>query len=99
VTTEQQPATSSAGGSSRANGLGVGGFVTGLLSLLLGWLVPIVGVVLGVLGIVLGSIGRTRARRENAPTGLATAGVVLGAIGLVIAAIIWIAAIAVVTSS
>jgi hypothetical protein len=77
--TAQQPAT----------GLGVGGFVTGLLSVLLGGAVPVAGVLLGGLGVVLGGVGRARARAEQTPTGLATAGVVLGALGLGAAVVVW----------
>jgi len=98
VTTGQHPAGAVEGRGS-AKGMAVGGFVTGLLSLLVGWIVPVVGVVLGVLGIVLGSLGRSRGRREHAPTGLATAGLVLGAIGLVIAVLVWAAAVAIVANS
>jgi hypothetical protein len=78
----------------RAGDLAVGGFVTGLLSLLLGWLTPVVGIGLGGLGVLLGGLGRSRARVEQAPTGLATAGVVLGAVGLAVAVVVWIAAVA-----
>ena len=99
MTTEQHPENGSAAARTSANGTGVGGFVTGLLSLLLGWAIPIVGVVLGVLGVVLGAIGRSRGRRDNARTGLATAGVVLGAIGLLVSVLIWVAAAAVVAHS
>jgi hypothetical protein len=99
VTTEQHPATGSIGGRTSSNGMVIGGFVTGLLSLLVGWFSPLVGVVLGVLGIVLGYIGRSRARQANAPTGLATAAVVLGAIGLVLSVVVWVAAIAILTNS
>ena len=97
--TEQHPATAPAGGRAGSNGMGVAGFVTGLLSLLGGWLIPLVGVVLGILGVVLGAMGRSRGRREHAPTGLATAGIVLGAIGLVVAVAIWIAAAALLASN
>jgi hypothetical protein len=68
VTADQHPVTGTAGSRASSSGMGVGGFVTGLLSLLLGWLIPVVGVV-------------------------------LGALGLVIAVVVWIAAIALVTSS
>ena len=99
MTTGEHPTTGAVEVRGSARGMGVGGFVTGLLSLLVGWLVPIVGVVLGALGVVLGSIGRSRGRRESTPTGLATAGVVLGAIGLVIALLVWAAAVAIVANA
>jgi len=95
VSTDQHSPTVPAGGRQGSNGMGVAGFVTGLLSLLGGWLFVPVGVVLGILGIVLGGVARSRGRRDGAPTGLATAGVVLGAIGLVVCVALWITAAAI----
>ena len=56
MTTEQHSTTAPTGGRPAANGVGIAGFVTGLLGLLLSWL-PIFGIVLGLLGVVLGGVG------------------------------------------
>ena len=95
MSTEQHSPHAPVAGRSGSNGMGVAGFVTGLLSLLAGWLFVPVGVVLGLLGVVLGGVGRARARREGSPTGLATAGIVLGALGLVVCVALWITAAAI----
>jgi hypothetical protein len=89
VSTEQPPAGAAAGGRPGSSGIGVAGFVTGLVGLLLSW-IPIAGLVLGAVGIVLGGVGVARARTAGGPTGLPIAGVVLGALA-VIAAIVLIA--------
>jgi hypothetical protein len=86
VTFDNRPSTTTG-----TNGIGIGGFVTGLLGLILCW-IPILGVVLGALGVILGGVGTSRARREGSGAGLSVAGVVCGAIGFIIAVIIWIAA-------
>ena len=83
MSTDQHVATST----KSTSGLGIAGFVTGLLGALLSW-IPIAGIVLGVLGIVLGGVATAQARRSGAAKGLATAGIVLGAIGVVIAVVI-----------
>ncbi|GAA1334170.1 hypothetical protein GCM10009660_11310 [Catellatospora bangladeshensis] len=74
------------------NGLGVAGFVLGLLGLLFSFL-PVIGLVawpLVVLGLVLGALGVARARRGRAANkGLAVAGVVLSAAGLVVC-VLWL---------
>ncbi len=74
------------------NGLGVAGFVCGLLGLILFW-VPIVGIVLGLLGIVLGGAGMSSGKNTGAGNGLAVSGLVLGLVSMV-PAIIVLAAIA-----
>jgi hypothetical protein len=84
MTAAPQPRTTNG-----SNGLAVGGFVTGLLSALVGWLYFPVGIILALVGIVLGIQGRKRT--PNA--GLAVAGIVLGAIGLAICLAILIAAV------
>ena len=63
MSTEQHTPSAPVTGQPGSNGMGVAGFVTGLLSFLGGWLVPLVGVVLGILGVVLGAMGRSRGRR------------------------------------
>ena len=66
-----------------SNGVGVAGFVTGLLGALLSWF-PLAGIILGLLGVVLGGLGMSQGRKSGERTGLALAGVVLGALALVI---------------
>ena len=66
-----------------SNGVGIAGFVTGLLGALLSW-IPLAGIILGLLGVVLGGVGMSQGRRSGRKTGLALAGVVLGALALVI---------------
>ncbi len=78
--------------SAPGNGLGVAGFVTGLLGLLFCW-VPFLGVLLALLGVILGGVGIATGKKKGAPTGLAIAGLVLGIIAL-IPAIILISAVA-----
>ena len=84
MSTDQSTPTPVARGT---NGVGVGGFVTGLLGALLSWF-PIAGIVLGILGIVLGGVGISQGRRNGTPTGLATAGVVLGVLAIGIAVVL-----------
>ena len=74
------------------NGLGVAGFVTGLLGLIFCW-VPVLGIVLALLGVIMGGVGIATGKKKGAPVGLAIAGLVLGIIAL-IPAIIIISAVA-----
>ena len=74
------------------NGLGVAGFVTGLLGLIFCW-VPGLGILLAVLGVIMGGVGIALGKKKGAPVGLAIAGLVLGIIAL-IPAIIIISAVA-----
>src|SRR4051812_32226539 len=74
------------------NGLGVAGFVLGLLGLIFCW-VPGLGITMAVLGVILGGVGIATGKKKGAPVGLAIAGLVLGIIAL-IPAIIIIAAVA-----
>ena len=87
MTTEQHSPQHAALSTGRSNGLGIAGFVTGLLGALLSW-IPIAGIILGLLGVVLGGVGVSQGRRAGTPTGLAVAGVVLGALALVIAIVL-----------
>jgi hypothetical protein len=63
------------------NGLGIGGFVTGLCGLVLFW-VPVLGVILAAVGVVLSAVGLSQLRKTGGPTGLAVAGLALGALGV-----------------
>lgn len=71
----------------RANGLGVAGFVTGLVGLLLFW-VPGLGIVSGALGLILGGVGISTARKDGSSAGLAIAGLVLGIISIIPAVLV-----------
>jgi hypothetical protein len=72
------------------NGLGIAGFVTGLLGLLLCW-VPFFGLILAGCGVVLGAMGMSQGKKVGANTGLAVAGLVLGIVALIPALIFLIA--------
>ena len=89
MTAAPQPRTTNG-----SNGLAVGGFVTGLLSTLVGWLFTPIGIVLGILGIVLS----VRSRKQTPGSGLATAGLVLGVIGTALCVVLLIVGIAIVNN-
>ena len=95
MTTEQPSSTAGRAGSPA--GMGVAGFVTGLVGLGLSWVIPLLGIILGVLGIVLGGVGISQGRRTGDKTGLAVAGVVLGALAVVAAIFIVAAAVSTTT--
>jgi hypothetical protein len=80
VSTDQHTSASATGST---NGVGVAGFVTGLLGALLFWF-PLAGIILGLLGVVLGGVGTAQGRRNGQKTGLAVAGIVLGALALIV---------------
>jgi hypothetical protein len=63
------------------NGLGIAGFVTALVGLVLFW-VPLLGVVLAGTGLVLSAVGMSQGKRNGSSTGLAVAGLVLGILGV-----------------
>lgn len=65
-----------------SNGLGVAGFVTGLLGLVLFW-IPGLGILLGLLGAILGGAGIGVGRKRGAGIGLAVSGLILGIISLI----------------
>ena len=74
----------------RSNGLGVAGFVTGLLGLIFFW-VPGLGLVLGALGIVLGGVAVSASRKVGSNNGLGIAGLILGIVSLIPAILVLIA--------
>jgi hypothetical protein len=76
-----------------SNGLGVAGFVTGLVGLVLCW-VPWFGMLLGLVGIVLSGIGIAQGKKKGASIGLAIAGLVCG----ILAVLVWIVLLAFVVS-
>jgi hypothetical protein len=59
------------------NGIGIAGFVCGLVGLILCW-VPWFGALLGLVGIVLSGIGISQGKKNGASIGLAVAGLVCG---------------------
>jgi hypothetical protein len=59
------------------NGIGIAGFVCGLVGLILCW-VPWFGALLGLVGIVLSGIGISQGKKRGASIGLAIAGLVCG---------------------
>jgi hypothetical protein len=64
-------------GQQPGNGIGVAGFVCGLVGLVLCW-VPWFGALLGLVGVVLSGIGISQGKKKGASTGLAIAGLVCG---------------------
>jgi hypothetical protein len=72
------------------NGMGIAGFVLGLLGLLFFW-VPVLGLLLAGLGIALSGVGLAQGRRTGASTGLAVAGLVCGIVGVIPAFVILVA--------
>ena len=79
-------------GPAPTNGIGVAGFVTGLVGLVLCW-VPILGLLLAGTGIVLSAVGMSQGRRTGAGTGLAIAGLVCGIVGVIPALFIFLPAL------
>ena len=73
-----------------SNGLGIAGFVTGLIGLVFCW-VPWFGVLLAGIGVVLSAIGISSGKKKGASIGLAIAGLVCGIIALIPAIIIMVA--------
>src|SRR3954470_5973541 len=65
-----------------SNGIGVAGFVCGLVGLVLCW-VPWVGLLLGLTGIALSAVGISQGKKKGASTGLPIAGLVCGIIALI----------------
>jgi hypothetical protein len=76
-----------------SNGIGVGGFVCGLVGLILCW-VPWFGMLLGLVGVVLSGIGISQGKKKGASIGLSIAGLVCG----ILAVLVWIVLLAFVVS-
>src|SRR4051794_5502903 len=73
-----------------SNGLGIAGFVTGLVGLVLCW-VPWLGVLLAIVGVALSGVGIAQGKKKGMTIGLAIAGLVCGIIALIPAIIIMVA--------
>ena len=76
--------------------MGVVSLVFGILCVILCW-IPVwnwVGIALGVIGIIMGAVGKSMAKKNDKPTGVATAGLVLSIIGVAIAGVAWLACFA-----
>lgn len=75
-----------------ANGVAIGGMVTGIVGLVFGW-VPVVGFVLGAIAVVLSGVGIRNANVKHAVgRGMAVAGLVCGILAVVFG-IFWITVI------
>ena len=84
--------------------MGVASLVLGIISLVfvivpILWPIAWVGGITGIIGLVLGILARKKLKAANQPTGVATAGFVMSIIGTVLAAIIYIACVAMVSSA
>jgi hypothetical protein len=81
------------------NGLGVAGFVLGVVGLVFSF-IPIIGIIawpLVIIGLVLSGVGLSKAQKGEANNmGLAVAGLVTSVIGLIVC-ILWVSAWATVT--
>jgi hypothetical protein len=71
-------------------GMGIAGFVTGLVGVLLCW-IPGLGVICSLLGVIFGAIGLNQLKRVGGNPGLAIAGLVLGVLGVVLFVVFLIA--------
>ena len=94
----QPPAYGYPGQSEPGKGMGIAGFVTGVVGLVLSWL-PFVGLVIAAVGIALSAVGLRQIRAARGSGGLAVAGLVCGIIGSIIGLVIVIAVIADASSS
>jgi hypothetical protein len=70
-----------------SNGMGIAGFVTGLVGLILCW-VPWLGLLLSIVGVALSGAGISQGKKKGASTGLAIAGLSCGAVGLILSIVI-----------
>lgn len=76
----------------KANGLGVGSLVCGIVSLVFAWtgILALIGLAAGIVAIVLS----VRSKKQPGKSGMATAGLVTGIIGTVLSGIFVICALA-----
>lgn len=73
--------------------MGIAGLVIGIIAIIIMW-VPVIGmsaIPISIVGIIVSVIAEKKAKTENAPTGMATAGLVISIIALVLSGIITIA--------
>jgi hypothetical protein len=78
--------------------MGIAGFVTGVVGLILSW-IPFAGLIISGVGIALSAVGMKQIRAARGSAGLAIAGLVCGIIGAIIGLIIVIAFIAAASSA
>ena len=74
----------------KINGIGIAGFVVGLLGLLGGnylFLIP------GIIGLILSIVGVVHMKKCNSANGLAVAGLIVGIVSFIFWLLIWILAI------
>lgn len=79
----------------KTNGMGIAGFVVGLIGMLGGnylFLVP------GIVGLILSIIGMVQMKKCNSCNGLAIAGLVIGIVSFIFWLIIWIIAFGMIIS-
>ncbi|MBR5714718.1 MAG: DUF4190 domain-containing protein, partial [Clostridia bacterium] len=72
-----------------SKGISIAALVCGIVGIVGAWF-PVIcyfALIIAIVGIVLGAIGMKKAKENNEPTGLATAGLVLGIIGTALAVI------------
>jgi hypothetical protein len=65
-----------------SNGIGIAGFVCGLVGLVLCW-VPWLGLLLALVGIALSAVGISQGKKKGASIGLPIAGLVCGIIAVI----------------
>lgn len=78
------------GQSEPGKGMGIAGFVTGVVGLILCW-IPFVGLIISGVGVALSAVALRQIRAARGSQGLAIAGLVCGIIGAIIGLIILIA--------
>lgn len=72
-----------------SKGISIAALVCGIVGIVGAWF-PVIcyfALIIAIVGIVLGAIGMKKAKENNEPKGLATAGLVLGIIGTALAVI------------
>lgn len=81
-----------------SKGISIAALVCGIVGVAGGWILSWGGIVVSIVAIILGAIGMKKAKENNEPKGLATAGLVLGIIGTVITVLVVICAVCVATA-